>query len=64
MKRAYWDYCRNCKVELNCRNLELEAVIMTYRNYNTSKNIKWRVAVFIKKRFSFRLGNALLNTIC
>lgn len=37
---------------------------MTYRNYNKSKSIKWRMAVYIKKRFSFRLGNALLNTIC
>lgn len=37
---------------------------MTYRNHNKSKSIKWRVAVHIKKRFSFRLGNALLNAIC
>ena len=37
---------------------------MTYRNYNKSKSIKWRMAVYIKKRFSFRLGNALLNAIC
>ena len=35
---------------------------MTYQNQY--KNIKWRMAVYIKKRFSFRLGNALLNTIC
>lgn len=37
---------------------------MTCQNHNKSKNIKWRVAVCIKKRFSFRLGNALLNAIC
>ena len=37
---------------------------MTYQNQHNSKDIKWRVAVCIKKRFSFRLGNALLNTIC
>lgn len=37
---------------------------MTYRNQYKNKNIKWRMAVCIKKRFSFRLGNALLNAIC
>ena len=44
----------------------MEAVKMTYQNQykNKNKNIKWRMAVYIKKRFSFRLGNALLNAIC
>lgn len=37
---------------------------MKYQNYNKNKSIRWRVAVCIKKRFSFRLGNVLLNTIC
>lgn len=37
---------------------------MTYQNYDKNKNIKWRMAVYIKKRFSFKLGNALLNAIC
>ena len=37
---------------------------MTYRNYNKSKDIRWRVAIHIKKHFSFKLGNALLNAIC
>lgn len=36
---------------------------MTY-HHNKNKNIKWRVAVHIKKRISFKLGNALLNAIC
>lgn len=42
----------------------MEALKMTYQNQYKNKNIKWRMAVYIKKRFSFRLGNALLNTIC
>ena len=33
-------------------------------NQHKNKNIKWRMAVYIKKRISFRLGNALLNAIC
>ena len=37
---------------------------MTYKNHCRSKGIKWVVAVYIKKRLSFRLGNALLNAIC
>lgn len=37
---------------------------MMYQNYNKSKGMKWRVAVHIKKRISFKLGNALLNAIC
>ena len=37
---------------------------MTYQNYDKSKGVKWRMAVYIKKRFSFKLGNALLNAIC
>ena len=37
---------------------------MTYRNYDKHKGVRWRVAVYIKRHLSFRLGNALLNTIC
>lgn len=34
-------------------------------NYLTGKqSIKWNIAIYIKKRLSFRLGNALLNAIC
>ena len=34
-------------------------------NYLTGKqSIKWSIAIYIKKRLSFRLGNALLNAIC
>lgn len=38
--------------------------IMTYRNHCGNKGIKWSVAIYIKKRLSFKLGNALLNAIC
>lgn len=39
---------------------------MTYKNdyMNENNNIKWNIAICIKKHFSFRLGNALLNTFC
>lgn len=39
---------------------------MTYRNNYTNENhnIKWTIAVYIKKHFSFRIGNVLLNTFC
>lgn len=39
---------------------------MTYKNdyINTNCGIKWTVAVYIKKHFSFKLGNALLNAFC
>lgn len=37
---------------------------MTYRNYNKNKNIKWSIAIYIKKHFSFKVGNALLNAMC
>lgn len=37
---------------------------MTYRNNGRNKSINWSVAIYIKKHLSFRLGNALLNTIC
>ena len=42
----------------------MEADRMTCQEQYKNKSIKWRMAVHIKKRFSFRLGNALLNTIC
>ena len=37
---------------------------MTYRNNGRNKSIKWVVAIYIKKHFSFKVGNALLNAIC
>ena len=39
---------------------------MTYKNnyVNGNRNIMWTVAVYIKKHFSFKVGNALLNTFC
>lgn len=37
---------------------------MTYRNNGRNKGIKWSVAIYIKKHFSFKVGNALLNAIC
>ena len=39
---------------------------MTYRNnYLTGKqSIKWNIAIYIKKHFSYRVGNALLNSFC
>ena len=34
-------------------------------NYLTEKrSIKWNIAIYIKKHFSFKVGNALLNAIC
>lgn len=36
-----------------------------HNNYVTGKqSIKWSIAVYIKKHFNYRLGNALLNAIC
>ena len=39
---------------------------MTYRNnYLTGKQlIKWNIAIYIKKHFSYRAGTALLNAMC
>lgn len=39
---------------------------MTYRNNyrNDNYNIKWSIAVYIKKHFSLALGNALMNVWC
>ena len=37
---------------------------MTYKNNGRDKSIKWTVAVYIKKHFSFKVGNALLNAMC
>ena len=37
---------------------------MTYRNNCRNKSIRWVVAVYIKKHFSFKVGNALLNAMC
>lgn len=39
---------------------------MTYRNNYTNENYNtvWTIAVYIKKHFSFRIGNVLLNTLC
>ena len=34
-------------------------------NYLTGKHsIKWNIAIYIKKHFSYRVGNALLNAMC
>ena len=34
-------------------------------NYLIGKqSIKWSIAIYIKKHFSFKVGNALLNAIC
>ena len=37
---------------------------MTYRNNCGNKGIRWSIAVYIKKHFNYRIGNALLNAIC
>lgn len=37
---------------------------MTYRNHCRNKGVKWVVVVYIKRHFSFKVGNALLNAIC
>ena len=37
---------------------------MEYKNHCRNKSIKWVVAVYIKKHFSFKVGNALLNSFC
>ena len=28
------------------------------------QSIKWNIAIYIKKHFSYRVGNALLNAMC
>ena len=34
-------------------------------NYLTGKqSIKWNIAIYIKKHFSFKVGNVLLNSFC
>lgn len=34
-------------------------------NYVTGKqSIKWNIAIYIKRHFSYRVGNALLNSFC
>lgn len=45
---------------------QLEVLRMTYANNyrNDNHNIKWSVAVYIKKHFSLALGNALMNVLC
>lgn len=39
---------------------------MTYANNyrNDNNNIKWTIAVYIKKHLSLTLGNALMNAWC
>lgn len=37
---------------------------MKHWNYCRNKNIKWSIAVYIKRHLNFRIGNALLNAIC
>lgn len=45
---------------------ELEVLRMTYANNyrNDNHNMKWIIAVYIKKHFSLALGNALMNAWC
>lgn len=51
-------------------NLDFRKLIgglnMTYRNNYTNENhnIRWNIAVYVKKHFSLVLGNILLNTFC
>ena len=51
--------------KLNSEN-ELEVLRMTYRNNytNENRNTIWIIATHIKRRYSFTLGNALLNMFC
>ena len=36
-----------------------------HNNYVTGKrSIKWNIAIYIKKHFNHRIGNALLNAMC
>lgn len=37
---------------------------MEYKNHCRNKSIKWVVAIYIKRHFSFKVGNALLNSFC
>lgn len=37
---------------------------MTYKNNGRDKSIRWSIAVYIKKHFNYRIGNALLNAMC
>ena len=37
---------------------------MEYKNHCKNKSIKWVVAIYIKRHFSFKVGNALLNSFC
>ena len=39
---------------------------MEYQNncFTGKQSIKWSIAIYIKKRFNYRIGNALLNAIC
>ena len=39
---------------------------MTYKNNyrNDNHNIIWNIATHIKRRYSFKVGNALLNMFC
>lgn len=39
---------------------------MTYRNNyrNENRNVVWIIATYIKRRYSFTVGNALLNMFC
>lgn len=37
---------------------------MTSKNHCRNKSIKWCIAVYVKKHFSFKVGNALLNAMC
>ena len=39
---------------------------MKHREYciTGKQSIKWNIAIYIKKHFNYRIGNALLNAIC
>ena len=56
---------RNYNLVLNYKNL-IGGFNMKYQNncIKQHSSIKWSIAVYIKKHFNYRLGNALLNAIC
>ena len=37
---------------------------MEYKNHCRNKGVKWNIAIYVKKHFSFKVGNALLNSFC
>lgn len=39
---------------------------MKYHNncFTGKQSIKWNIAIYIKKHFNYKVGNALLNAMC